>query len=148
MGQEQSRRSTQASRRLYATSNSKRMINIMHVDDEEALEEGIESMMVALQGKDNEPIITEVQAPAQWQALAAEYSNEAAALHPFSMAPRYCKSRKIPIEHPREDSFTMRKCESIYQRMTSNNFDSLTKPTEEPTLQQQTDCGILHPRQR
>jgi capsular polysaccharide biosynthesis protein len=40
----------------FATSTSKKMINIMHVDDEESLYQGIENMMHALGNESDPPI--------------------------------------------------------------------------------------------
>ena len=59
---------------LFATSNSKRMINFMKVDDEEALYDGINELMTALQQEAEEdnpvPTVTKMHAPSNWEEIA------------------------------------------------------------------------------
>ena len=88
---------------------------------------------------DEEPAIKKAQAPAQWQDIAKEYSTEAAALHPFSMAlstPTAENSNRAAIRG--QCHYEKMQINLLYQQTMSNNSDSLTKPMEAPTLLRQT----------
>jgi hypothetical protein len=102
----------------FVTSNSKKMINIMQVDDKESLYLGIDNMMALLLETDeetNSPVMKKVKTPTipQWQEIAQEYSTDASALHPFSIIPEYYDGRIIPTAKTQKDtsieSVTMKK---------------------------------------
>jgi hypothetical protein len=73
----------------FVTSNSKQMINLMQVDNEEALDEGIANMMDVLQEEEEEPVVVrKAQAPAQGKRLQqnSHSAETKALLHPLSIA--------------------------------------------------------------
>ena len=68
------------------------MVNILQVEDEEALYAGIESMYAAL-CDDPAPNISEMMAPENWEVAAAEYTdNLSGALQPFHLVPEFIDS--------------------------------------------------------
>jgi hypothetical protein len=87
----------------YSQSNSKKMVNLLHVEDEGSLHMGIEDMMTALYvEEENEPVMKKMQAPADWEDIAKEYQSMDGALHPFTTAIECIDSRimKPPEELP------------------------------------------------
>ena len=92
---------------LFATANSKRMINLVHAIDEDALSQGIEDMMLALQDEEEEeptPTLHKMHIPTGWEAIAAEFKPTATgALHPFNMVPEYIDNRILPITCHQQD---------------------------------------------
>jgi hypothetical protein len=80
---------------MFATSNSKKMINIMHVDDEESLYQGIENMMHALGDESDPPIeMKKLQTAPQLQQDIV--SQTTGALHPCNVVPEYIDARIMP----------------------------------------------------
>ena len=80
---------------MFSQSNSKRMVNILQVEDEEALYAGIESMYAAL-CDDPAPNISKMKAPDNWEAAAAEYTDQhlSGALQPFHLVPEFIDSSR------------------------------------------------------
>lgn len=98
----------------YTQSHSKKMVNVLKVDDEEAQTLGIENMMSALYEAEDEqeptPAMKKMQAPAAWEEMATEYyqSMDGAFLQPFNMVAEYIDSRIVqpPKEPPPEKTAT------------------------------------------
>ena len=93
---------------LFATANSKRMINILNALDDDAIYQGIDHMMIALQDEEQQdeptPVVTKMLAPVEWATIAEEFrTTTIEPLHPFSMVPEYIDSRISPIvQHPQD----------------------------------------------
>jgi hypothetical protein len=128
---------------LFAQSNSKRMVNMLKVEDETALHAGIEDMHTAL-CDEPEPTITKMKVPNNWEAAAAEYTNPCqehyshSSLYRNSSIQVESKRNQIQRKETKTRRLSCNQWQSIsnQHRRTSNTLDSLIKQMEEPTLQQ------------
>jgi hypothetical protein len=91
---------------IFAQTNSKRMVNLLQVDDEESLYQGIENMYTAL--SEDAPTVVKMQAPPNWEEAAADYLTPiAGALHPFNLVPEYIDARLVQVpQNPSKEKET------------------------------------------
>jgi hypothetical protein len=111
---------------MFAQSNSKRMVNILQVENEAELYEGIESMCTAL-CDEPAPTMKKMQAPNDWEAAAAEYlAPMSGALQPFQAVPECIDASRV---QSKSNTLNTRKTMKVTMQTMAINLQPMQEDT-------------------